>query len=98
MVVKVARASAMASGHGLQVVAEQDHVGGDDGHVGARTQGQAELGGGVVDTVSDHGYRTALPLHLLNDPGLGRGQRLGEDLVDPRRRRPRPARWRRCRR
>ena len=86
MVVKVARASD-GVGDGAQVVAEQDHVGGDDGHVGARAQGQAELGGGqggsVVDTVPDHGSRTASGLQIRDHPGLGHGQRLAEDLVDP---------------
>ena len=86
MVVKVARASD-GVGDGAQVVAEQDHVGGDDGHVGARAQGQAELGGGqggsVVDTVPDYGSRTASGLQIRDHPGLGHGQRLAEDLVDP---------------
>src|SRR5690242_773855 len=73
-------------GDGAQVVAQQDHVGGDDRDVRARTQGQSQAGGregrAVVYPIPDHSDRTALVLQLADDPCLGRGERLADDLVD----------------
>ena len=73
-------------GHCLQVVAEQDHVGGADRDVGAGSEGEPEVGRrqrrGVVDAVADHGHLTARRLERRDDGGLAVRQRAGDDLVD----------------
>ena len=72
---------------GLQVVAEQDHVGGADRDVGTGSEGQPEVGrrerGRVVDTVPHHRHLMALFLECGDDRGLVGRQRPRDDLVDP---------------
>ena len=89
MVRNVARASVIASGTRLQVVAEQDQVRGADRHVGAGAEGQPEVGRGergrVVDAVADHRHLVPGRLKAGDDGGLPVRQRPGDDLVDAHR-------------
>ena len=64
-------------------VASEDDAGGRDGDVGAGADGDAAVGpgegGGVVDTVTDHGHSQSSGLQL-GDLGV---LVLGQHLVDP---------------
>ena len=75
-------------GHAAQVVAEQDHVGGADRHVGAGAEGEPEVGGGegraVVDAVADHRHPVPARSQPVDDGRLAGRQRARDDLVDAR--------------
>ena len=92
----------MASADGPQVAADDGEVAGLDGHVGARADGDAEVGlgerGGVVDAVADHGDGVALGLEALDLGDLVAGQHLGHDPVDADLGGRPPRRCGRCRR
>ena len=68
-------------------VGSEDDAGGRDGDVGAGANGDADVGpgegGGVVDTVTDHGHSQSSGLQLGDLGVLVLGQHLGEHLVDP---------------
>ena len=53
---------------GAEVVPQQDQVRGADRHVGARAEGQPQVGRGqrgpVVDPVADHGHPAAAGLQV----------------------------------
>jgi len=56
-------------GHAAQVVAEQDHVGGADRHVGAGAEGEPEVGGGQRRAVNQRAARR------IDQQGVGLHQR-----------------------
>jgi hypothetical protein len=69
-----------------RVGADQHDVAGLHGHVGARADGDADVGGGqrrgVVHAVAHHGHLLPLRLELAHLGRLVLGQDLGEDGVD----------------
>jgi hypothetical protein len=75
-------------GHAAQVIAEQDHVGGADRHVGAGAEGEPEVGGrqgrAVVDAVADHRHPVPARSQPVDHRRLAGRQGPGDDLVDAR--------------
>ena len=98
------RESAMAEVDQARVAADERHVGGLDGHVGAGPDGHAEVRLGerrrIVDAIADHGHDLASGLQRPNALGLVAGQDLGHDVVrgDADRARHARRRWPGCRR
>ena len=86
MVRRVRSGQADSVGGDSQVAADEGEVAGFDGDVGAGAHGDPEVGlgegGGVVDTVADHGHGLALGLQAADDVDLVGGQDLGDDGVD----------------
>ena len=74
-------------GHIAQAALHQHHVRRVDGHIRARTDGNADVGPGqggrVVDAVAHHGD-LALLLQLTNDAFLALGQNACDDLIHAR--------------
>jgi hypothetical protein len=81
-------------GDGFEIIAEQDHIGGADRHVGPGAEGEPEVGGGqrraVVDAVADHCHPVPARAQSGDDGCLAGRQRARYDLVDARRGRDRP--------
>ena len=67
-------------------LAHQDDPRRLDGHVGARADGDADVGGGqrrrVVHAVTDHGHLAAAALEALTAAALSPGSTCGGHLVD----------------
>ena len=82
------RAPREADGVGAreQVARDERDVGGLDRDVGARADGEAEVGlrerGRVVDAVAGHRDDAALVLQPADDLGLAGGKHVCDDLVD----------------
>ena len=74
-------------GGGPQVTPDQGEVGSLDGHVGAGTHGQAEIGlgerGGIVDAVTDHRDDPTVGLQPRDDVDLVPRQDFCDHLLDP---------------
>ena len=79
-------AQAHGSGHIAETAVHQDNIRTVDGHIGSGADGDADVGpgqgGGVVDSVADHGDHAAL-LKLSDDRFLPVGQDVGYHPVNP---------------